>query len=73
MASHPVKYKLAKGTTILLTGVTNLLGLSGILSLNDGHYLVGSLIVASYLGLLMFDTWLYLWILEKMTHKKGES
>ncbi len=58
--------QVAKVVTILLTGVTNLLGLTGVLSLYSGRSLVGFVVVACYLVLLMFDTWLYLWILKRI-------
>jgi protein-S-isoprenylcysteine O-methyltransferase Ste14 len=64
------RYQLAKVGTVALTGVTSLLGLTGVLSLYSERYLVGSLVVVLYLGLLMFDTVLYLWILEQMTKGK---
>ncbi len=58
---------VAKIGTVLLTGITNLLGLSGVLSLNSEHYLAGCLAVGGYLILTMFDTFIYLWILEQIT------
>lgn len=58
--------QVAKVVTILLTGVTNLLGLTGVLSLYSGRSLVGFVVVACYLVLLMFDTALYLWILQRI-------
>ena len=59
-------YTRAKCLSVLLTGVINLLGMSGILSLYSGHALVGSLTVAAYIVLLMFDSTLYMWIQERM-------
>ena len=64
-----MNYKLAKILTVLLTGATNLLALTGVLYLTSGQSLLGYALIAVYLALLMFDTYLYLWILEKINSK----
>lgn len=65
-----LRYRTAKVLTILLTGVTNLLALTGVVSLTSGQSLRGYALIAVYLGLLMIDTWVYIWLQEKMRQKE---
>ena len=61
--------RVAKYLTVLMTGITNLLLLIGGISLYEERSLAGSAVALLYLFLTMFDTWLYLWILERIAGK----
>jgi len=64
------RYRLAKIVTITLSALSIPMGTFVGYSFGAGHYWVasGGLLLES--GLVAFDSWLYLWILERVT--KGE-
>ncbi len=59
------KTLLAITLSALLTGVTNLMLIFGVLSLYSTQRLQGGLLIAFYLALTMFDTCLSFWIIRR--------
>jgi hypothetical protein len=60
-----IKFIAGYTGTVLLTGITNLLLICGILSYFTHPSLGAKLALVAYLCLLSFDTWLYIWVIRK--------
>jgi hypothetical protein len=61
---NKIKFIAGYTGTVLLTGITNFLMITGILSYYESPSLGAKLRLAGWLCLLMFDTFLYTWVIR---------
>jgi hypothetical protein len=61
------KYFRMKLISVFLTGIGASLSIWGGIALSEGKYLLGSLLIATYISILLVDTFIVFWIWERLT------